>query len=277
MPSPFAHSPEFLRLVEGTTSVSLPRVALEIARDAEPSLDIEAYLGRIDALADRVRLRRGDPRPRAVLGQINWVLFVEEGMRGNVAEYHDPSNSYLNEVLDRRTGIPISLSILYAAVAEPLGLGLSGVNLPAHYLLRLDGSDPPLFVDPFHEGAFLDRAGCERRVSQAMGRPVKLDESAFAPCDARTTVARMLRNLMAIHAGADDPARSLVVARRLGVIEPDQPETQRDWGLLAYRAGRPGEALAPLGHYLELVPDAADIPAIVEVLRSARREVTLSN
>ena len=96
-------------------------------------------------------------RVRHILGQINWVLFVEEGFRGNVEDYYDPRNSYLNEVLDRKLGLPISLSVLYAEVASRVGLALGCVNLPMHFALRVMGRDEPVFVDPFHEGRMLDQ------------------------------------------------------------------------------------------------------------------------
>ncbi|HZW32629.1 MAG TPA: transglutaminase family protein, partial [Isosphaeraceae bacterium] len=122
---PFADSPEFQRLVTGAKPVHLARIALEIAQDAYPDLDLDAYLHRIGELTERVRTRCAPTaKVRDVLGQINWVLFVEEEMRGNREDYYDPRNSYLNEVLDRRLGIPISLSVLYWAVAEPLGLSM---------------------------------------------------------------------------------------------------------------------------------------------------------
>jgi len=280
VPRPFADSPEFLRLLAGETGVSLPRIALEIARDAYPTIDVDAQLGRIAALADRARQRcAADARPRAVLGQVNWVLFIEEGFRGNEAAYYDPRNSYLNEVLDRKAGIPISLSVLYAAVAAPLGLRLDPVNLPAHVVLRLDrdAAGGSVFVDPFHAGAILDRDGCVDLVSKAVGRRVELADDQLAPATPPETVARMLRNLKAIYVRDDDYASALPVARRLAALVPTDLDERRDWGLLAYRAGRPGEAVGPLAHYGEARPGAPDADAVAEILRAARRDVAQSN
>ena len=125
--TPFADSPEFQRLVKGSDNVQLARIALEIARDAYPDLDVEAYLKRIEELAARARSRfRPGAKVRDIIGQINWVLYVEEGIGGNWEEYYDPRNSYLNEVLDRKLGIPISLSVVYWTVAEHLGLPMAG-------------------------------------------------------------------------------------------------------------------------------------------------------
>ena len=275
---PFAESPEFRCLIEGERPVSLSRIALEIARDADPSVEIEPYLGKIDGLAERVRQRCSkDARPKAVLGQINWVLFVEEEFRGNEAEYFDPRNSYLHDVLDRKTGIPISLSILYAAVAEPLGLRLGGVDLPAHYMLRLEAAGPPLYIDSFHSGALLDRAGCLRQVSRAIGRTLELSDDRMIACDPARTVARMLRNLKAIHLQAGDFGSALVVTRRLAAVDPTNLEEVRDWGLLAYQTGHPGEAVEPLTRYREACGEASDASTVAGLLREARREAAGNN
>lgn len=278
MRSPFADSPEFLRLVNGQGRVSLPRIALEIARDAYPGLDIDGELARIDALARRVEQRCTRPaRARAILGQLNWVLFVEEGFQGDADDYYNPRNSYLNDVLDRKRGIPISLSVLYAAVAEPLGLDLAGVNLPAHFVLRVAGESEPLFVDAFHGGRLLDRDGCERLVAEASGESPAISDAQLAPASPAAIVARMLRNLKANHLRLDDFPAALAVSRRLAALSTDDPAEQRDYGLLAYRVGRPGEALAPLGRYLAAVPDAPDASAVAEIERRARRDVIQSN
>ena len=278
MATPFADSPEFRRLLEGGAKISLPRIALEIAHDADPGLDIDAYLARIDDLAARARARcTGSAKTRTILGQINWVLFVEEGFVGDTEGYYDPRNSYLNEVVDRKRGIPISLSILYAAVAEALGVALGGVNLPAHFVLRAIDEPEPLFVDAFHEGALLDREGCVRLVAEAVGRPVALEDSQLAAVDPAAVVARMLRNLKAIHLRGDDYASALPVVRRLAAVATDDLDEQRDWGLIAYRMGRAGESLAPLSRYASAREDAPDIDAVREVVRAARRDLIQSN
>ncbi len=186
----FADSPEFQRLVMGADKVQLARIALEIACDAYADLDIEAYLKRIEALAARASSRfRPDAKARDIIGQINWVLFVEEGFGGNREEYYDPRNSYLNEVLDRKLGIPISLSVVYWTVAEHLGLSMAGVNLPAHFMLRVDENERTWFVDPFHAGAIYNRRRCEQRLSEIAQQPVVLTDSLAAPCSIPVVVA----------------------------------------------------------------------------------------
>jgi regulator of sirC expression with transglutaminase-like and TPR domain len=233
----FVHSPEFRRLLAGESPIHLARVALEIARDAYSELEIDLYLNRIREPADRVRPRcpRGG-NVSDILGQINWVLFVEEELSGNAENYYDPRNSYLNEVLDRRLGIPISLSMLYQAVAEHLGLTLSGVNLPAHFMLRIDDGERTWFVDPFHEGTILDHAACEQRLSQLLQQPVVLTEAMTAACPTTSIVSRMLRNLKAIYLSAEDPPAALPVQRRLTALNPDDHQEVHDLGVLCLNA-----------------------------------------
>ncbi len=203
-------------------------------------------------------------------------VFVEEGYEGNRENYFDPRNSYLNEVIDRKTGIPISLSILYASLAERLGVVLEGVNLPAHFMLRLDESHQPLFIDPFHAGEFLDWQGCEGRLSNLANHPVTLSETQAAPCPPRLIVSRMLRNLKAIYLGTSDFASALSVQRRLAAAS-DEPEEQRDLGMICLQLDRPGEAIDPLQAYLSAFPQADDVEPVTALLSAARRQVARWN
>ncbi len=278
MRDPFSRDEEFRRLVQGDEDVNLVRLNLEIARDAYPDVDEADILERIDTLADRVRERCSPgAAARSVIGQINWVLFVEEGFRGNTEDYFDPANSYLNEVFDRKLGLPISLSVLYRDVARRVGLPLACVNLPLHFALKVAGRDEPLFVNPFHEGRVMDLAACERFLGGLAGREVHLSAEECAGCDASVTVARMLRNLKAIYLERKDYGSALPVVRRLAALRRDDLLEQRDWGMVSLQADRPGEALAPLGRYVEARPGAPDAQAVRSLLKSARREVAIRN
>jgi regulator of sirC expression with transglutaminase-like and TPR domain len=265
-------------LLGGDQAVDLALVNLEMARDVYPDLDIPAFMGRIEALAGRVDERCPvGSRERHVIGQLNWVLFVEEEFRGNVEDYFDPGNSYLNEVLDRKLGIPISLSVLYLAVASRVGLSLAGVNLPVHFLLRVTGAPAPLLVDPFHGGRTLDLDSCERFLSRLLGRPYRLHADEVAPCDASTTVSRMLRNLKSIYLERRDYASALPVCRRLSALNPHDLAEVRDWGTASLQANHPGESLGPLERYVVERPDAPDVESIRSLLKAARREVAHRN
>jgi len=276
--SPFADSPEFRRLLDGQPGADLARIALEIARDAYPGLDAGRYLGRLDELAARVRQRcPGEATPRQVVGQINWVLFVEEGFRGDTDDYYDPRNSYLNEVLDRKAGIPISLSVVYLALADRLGLAMAGVNLPAHFVVRVGRGPGALFIDPFHSGALLDRRGCERRVEEVTGQAVELSAAQLAPCPLPTMVARMLRNLKAVYLQRHDFDPALPVVRRLVALAPEEPLERRDLGMVCLHADRPGEAIGHLAAYLAAAPNAEDATVIDSLLQAARRDLAGRN
>ena len=278
MRNPWRDSPEFGRLVAGDEAVDLVRVNLEIARDADPEVDPASCLAAIDALADRVRARcPAEADAAAVIAQLNRTLFVEDEYRGNTDDYFDPRNSYLHAVVERRLGIPISLAILYAAVAERVGLRLDGINTPLHFLLRITDEEPALFVDPFHEGAILDRTGCERLLSELSGQPVRLGFEHFTPCNLSTVVTRMLRNLKRIYLEREDFARALPVARRLAALNRADLLEQRDWGLIAIRANAPGEAIGPLTRFLAETPDGAAATPIATILRDARREIAAWN
>ncbi len=278
MRTSFADSPEFRRLLEGDQHPDLTRIALEIARDATPNLDLDRSLGLLDALAERVRARCPEgARARQILGQINWVLFVEERFRGNADDYYDPRNSYLNEVLERKVGIPISLSVLYMAVAERIGLEMSGVSLPAHFMIRTGRASETIFVDPFHEGAMLDRRGCVERIRAVTGQRVILSDELFAPCSTWTIVARILRNLKAIHLRSGDFVTALPVLRRLVALAPDDPLERRDLGVACLHADRPGESIEHLQAYLSACPLSRDEPAISAMIRVARRELAFWN
>ena len=278
MRDPFQESPEFQRLVRGDESVDLVRINLEVARDADPAIDLQACLAAIDAIADRVRLRcPSDASATQVIGQINWALFVEDEYRGNSEDYFDPRNSYLHEVIQRRLGIPISLAILYAAVASRLGLRLDGVNTPLHFLLRVTDEEPALFVDPFHEGNLLDRTGCEQLLSELSGQPIRLSFEHFTPCRLTTVIARMLRNLKRIYLERREFQQVLPVVRRLAALNPHDLAEQRDWGLAAIQTNQLGEAISPLARYLAETNDGGDQEQIQEILHQARREVATWN
>jgi regulator of sirC expression with transglutaminase-like and TPR domain len=274
----FPYSPEFQRLAAGADRVHLARIALEIARDAHPDLDVESYLEKIDQLARRVRDRcRPAYSTRDILGQINWVLFVDAGLRANEEDYYDPQNSYLNQVLDRGLGIPISLSIVYWAVAERLGLALAGVNLPVHFMLRFDDEGLTWFVDPFHAGAIYTRQNCQDRLSEIIQQPIVLSDSLAAPCAMRVVVVRMLRNLKAIYGRTQDVESLLPIQRRLAALSHDEPGELRDLGLLCAQTDRLGEALDSLQSYLDAAPVAGDLDEIRALIESLRHQIAKWN
>jgi len=260
------HDP-FARLV-AQPGFSIAHACLLIARDAYPGLDVPAYLARLDDLAAAVRARLpGDAFNEQRISALNAHLFGELGFRGNVAEYYDPRNSYLNDVLDRRTGIPITLSILYLEVGRRIGLDLQGVSFPGHFMVKVPHRHGLLVLDPFARGAAQSEADLRKRLAQAL--PPRAD-TALAPyletASSREIVARVLRNLKAVHQKAGHLNELLAVLHRALAVVPGNPEDLRDRGLVheALECFRP--AAADLEAYLRRRPDAADGEAMREKL-----------
>lgn len=208
---------ELLRLVREHAAAGAPfhrfpldRAALLLAADAYPGLDPAPYEARLDAYAGRVEnaLGASEADPRVRLGALRKVLFEEEGFHGNREEYYDPRNSYLNWVLDRKLGIPISLAAVMLGVSRRLEWPLWAVNFPAHVLVRYEGAGEALAVDPFHGGLILGREELEERWRFATGTDAPHPEAMLRPAESRQVVARMLNNLRVIHHARGELARA---------------------------------------------------------------------
>jgi regulator of sirC expression with transglutaminase-like and TPR domain len=249
---------------DADAEVDIAEVALLLARDEYPELDVEAYLGELNGMAREARgYVRGGLEAR-VRGLCRY-LFHEMGFHGNVADYYDPRNSYLNEVVDRRTGIPISLSTLAMAVGERVGLRIQGIGLPGHLITRaVDGQDEVLF-DPFHGGRQLTTTDCENLVQQTTGAPFTATAEQLAGLPRRFLFVRMLNNLKAVYVKQGDFARAIRVIARLRQLKPDDLGELRDLGLSLAQAGQLGTALEHLNAYLDAVPDGPHVDAIRKV------------
>ena len=161
----------FAELVSGSEAdLDLAEAALLIAQEEQPELDVAAYLGRLDALADSVRSRLPEAASFAdIIQALNTVLFEEEGLSGNQTDYHDPRNSFLNEVLDRKLGIPITLSLVYIEVGNRLGVPLVGVGFPGHFVVKYAGPDGETVLDPFQAGSRVSQAQMEDKLRAMYG------------------------------------------------------------------------------------------------------------
>ena len=203
------------------------------------------------------------------LRQIGELLYEDEGFHGNDVEYYDSRNSYLNEVLRRRTGIPISLGIVYIIVAQRAQLSVYGMGMPGHFMLgcESDGQEP-IYIDPFSGGEVLDRDRCRRRV-QSMTGQAPSDEDAFRPVSLRAIASRVLRNLKLIYAASEEWAKALPVQQRLVLLCPQIESEGRDLGLVLLRTGRPHQALQYLEKYVANRPK--EEPSLNAFLRAARR------
>ena len=261
-------------------NIPLAEACLEIARVEYPDLDINHYLERIDTLAAAVA--RLDPGPRTPfrgrLEAVNRVLFQEEGFHGPGHDHSvDPRSSYLNDVLDRRTGLPVLLSVLYLEIGRRLGLDLVGVGMPAHFILRLRGVEPLPFVDPFHGGEILDEEGCRRLLHRVTDGGIDLQPEYLLPWSSKRILDRILHNLKAVHIDASDFRRARRVVDAILVIRPDNPDEIRDRGMLAYRSLLFSEALEDLERYLTLAPRAKDATSTRAYVQSLKRLVPSVN
>jgi regulator of sirC expression with transglutaminase-like and TPR domain len=257
--------------------VDLAELALHLARDEYPDLDASVYLARLDDLAERLRPRLTG-RLAADAVELTYLLFRDEGFDGNHADYYDPKNSYLSDVLDRKVGLPITLSLLAAAVGTRAGLTVEGVGLPGHFVAKVVGEDgAAVFFDPFHAGRFLDPAACEQLVQEATGRPFELTPEAAAAAPNGAVAVRLLTNLKSVYLKTADFARAARTTERLVTLLPNDPEQRRDLGVCLIHAGRPGRAIPHLRAYLAAAPQAADVDAVGGFLSEALREVARWN
>jgi regulator of sirC expression with transglutaminase-like and TPR domain len=256
--------------------LDLAELALSLARDEYPDLDVEAYLAELAGMAHEVRGRlRGSPESR-VRGLCRY-LFHDMGFHGTTRDYYDARNSYLNEVLDRRTGIPITLSAVAMAVGNRAGLQVAGVGLPGHFVAKAMAEGQEVLFDPFHGGRILTAEQCERLVEQVTGLPFTATPEALAAVDLGPMVLRMLTNLKGTYLRTGDFRRAVRVVERLRQLSPDDPLQRRDLGAVLLQAGRPGAAIGHLEAYLAAVPGAEDSDAVLRLLSESRAAVARWN
>jgi regulator of sirC expression with transglutaminase-like and TPR domain len=245
-----------------------------IARDAYGSLDVDRLLERLDGLAAPLAGRDlASLPPEAQADAVSGYLYETLGYRGNEADYYDPKNSLLPDVLDRKLGIPITLALVYCEVARRVGVRARGVSFPGHFLVRVDArerEDAPVAVDPFFGGRRLDEPGLKKLLERAAPSQTLVIEDQLAPATARTMLVRMLINLKWIHATRGDFARALLALDRIISLTPDSVPALRERGMLAARLGANEAARADLSRLLELVPqaDAQGIRQRLEELRA---------
>ncbi len=258
-------------LDRSTGSAWLEIGAALAARDDHPDVDVREVLARLDALAEPLANKGLHRAPVDLAADtIAEHLYVERGFRGNEADYGDPHNSHLHEVLERRLGIPITLAIVLMGVARRLGVQARGISFPGHFLVRFERSNgPPLVVDPFDRGRPLTMGELEARLRRTL-RPgdgeARLQMRHLEPATLRAILVRVLTNLKSAHLAKGDPARALLAATRVVTLAPRDPVALRDRGLLQARLGAPGGARVDLERYLDLAPKAADAGAIRAML-----------
>ncbi len=247
--------------------ISLAKAGLFYAQSEYPNLDIEKYLNILSAMADDINQKLPAERyPLKVVNTINDYLFTDLGYQGNSENYYDTRNSFLNDVIDRRTGIPITLSVIYLEIAQRINFPMTGIGMPGHFLISPDFEESGIFVDVFNQGEILFKEDCLAKLEQLYQKPLKLEPHFLAKVSNRQILARMLTNLKYIYLSSNQLSKSLNIVSGILTLFPDNPRELRDRGLIYYQLDRPQQAYQDLECYLAILPNAEDATIIRKLL-----------
>ena len=275
VPSPLQY---FTSLVESDTHFPLLEAAVSLAQDEYPELDVQQVLSDVDQLQARLKRRvSADASALQKLRLLSQFFFRDLGFGGNVNDYYDPDNSYMNAILKTRRGIPISLAVLWLELANGLGLNARGVAFPGHFMVKVNLPKGQVVIDPF-TGQSLSREELSERL-EPFRKQRGLDESLDAPlglylqsAPPRDIISRMLRNLKEIHKTQEDWQRLIAVTNRLIVLHPDAWAEYRDRGLAWAVQGQPALAVPDLEKYLAHAEDAPDLDVVALQVASLRQQ-----
>lgn len=267
-PSPSPRQ-EFAREVaRPDAELDLARLALVVAREEYPQLPPEPYLARLDQIAEEVRDRLSDETaPLVVLEELLRVVFEKHGYQGNREAYYDPRNSFLNDVLDRRKGIPLTLGIVLLEVGWRLGLPLEGVNFPHHFLVRYSGDVVQMLIDPFESGRVRFQDEAQAFLDRVYGGMVRVRSSYLESASKRDMLVRLLTNLKSLYSNVGDNERAVAAVERILLLRPDRHHEHRELGLLFARLGRAEEAAQHLKTFLDRQPGSPEAPRVRAILR----------
>ncbi len=273
LPASSARREFALEVGQPDSRVDLARAALLIAKEEYPQLAVERHMGQLDQLAEDVKDRLDEGSDSLVVFQeLIRTMYDRSGFSGNREAYYDPRNSFLNDVLDRRRGIPLTLGIVLLEVGWRLGIPLEGVNFPGHFLVRYPGMAIRLLVDPFETGRIWFEDQAQELLDRVYGGMVRVRPRFLKAAGKREMLVRLLANLKGIYLNVQDNDRALAAIERILVIHPTAAGQIRDRGTLLARMGRPDEALEQLQWYLDYAPEASDagrIRSLVEELRAS--------
>jgi regulator of sirC expression with transglutaminase-like and TPR domain len=257
----------FMRMVAGPDEdINLAEAALLIAAEEYRDLDVAAYLARLDDMGDALKLRlRPDISPADTILMLNRFLFEEHGFSGNAADYYDPRNSFLNEVLDRKRGIPITLAIVYIEIGRRIGLPLQGVSFPAHFLVKCKLREGTVVLDPYAKGISLSFDEIKQRIKNLRNGaepPASVVAGTLAAADNKDILVRMLRNLKGIYSHHKEWMKALTATDRIISVMPESAEEYRDRGMIYLNLECFRAALFDLQAYLKMLPVAADADTV---------------
>jgi len=251
--------------------INLARAAIMVAQEEYPQLPEERYLGRLDLLAEGTRDRLDDENAHlVVLQELLNSLYNRHGFRGNRQAYYDPRNSFLNDVLDRGLGIPLTLGIVVLEVGWRLGLPLEGVSFPGHFLVRFKGEAIDLLIDPYDGGTVRFEDEAQELLDRVYGGMIRVQDSFLKAATKREMLIRLLMNLKSLYLNGGDHRRALAAVERVLLIRPIAPREIRDKGVILARLGRKEEALEQLEAYLNVAPEAADSQRILGMVEDLK-------
>ncbi len=255
--------------------IDLLHASLLIAAEVYPSLNIACYESRFDEWATAIRQQLPDdarPGTEVLLAALNRYLFDELGFSGNTDDYYDPRNSYMNEVLDRRRGIPITLSVIYIELGRRLGLRLYGVSFPGHFLVKLRYGGGELVLDPFHGGISLSEDDLTKRLLEVFQSEVDDLSPFLVAANNREILVRMLLNLKGIYHNQGETEKTLDIVNKILILDPSLDSQYRDRGLLLYSLECYHSALEDLRKYLQSQPQADDTEMIRQLIIGLQSE-----
>ena len=257
--------------------IDLAKGALLIAKAAYADLDIEAYLQQLNQMAEELQSQIGDEADTSdQINRLNHYLFEVQGFAGSSQEhYYDPRNSYLNEVLERKTGIPITLSVVYMEIGKRIGLPLVGVGFPGHFIVK--HRDLEAVIDPFEKGQILSDEDLSERLTQIFREPVSVHPRFLQAVTNKEILARMLRNLRQIHFRQEEHEQAVNVAEQITWLAPQSAQDYRDLGYLYYQVNAYGKSLAAFNTYLRLSDDPPDQEEISRNIRVLTQQIAKLN
>lgn len=257
------------------SEINLAKAALFIAQEEYPGIDLAQYISRLDLIAATVvNTLPGEFYPLKTINCINQCLYTELGYRGNEEDYYDPRNSFLNEVIDRRRGIPITLAVVYLEIARRLDFPMVGIGMPGHFLIRPDFEDAGIFVDVFNQGEILFEQDCLELLRKMYQQPLpSLPPEFLAPVTPKQLLARMLTNLKVIYIQRNDLQKALGTIERILMLFPDAVTEIRDRGIVNAQLGDFLAAILDLEIYLERVPFSNDTSKIRQLIAEMRQKV----
>lgn len=256
----------------------LDRAALTLALEEYPDLDLSRYLRHLDTLAARVDVLAGTDRtPAAIIESINQVLYVQEGLRGNSEDYYNPKNYYLNEVLDRKLGIPATLSIIYMEVAKRINFPLEGVGFPEHFLVKHVADGREIIIDAFNLGRILTLNDCQELLDKTFHDTVSMNPSLLQPMKNRAIITRILYSLKGIYQQNEQYYEALSVIEKILLLNPGTPSEVRDRGLLFMQTSLFSKALSDLEFYMAHTESPKDYSSVQTHIKTLRGIVCAPN